>query len=166
MRDKYQECREIRELTRKYGAVFIVNDHVDLALAVGADGVHIGQEDLPIEIVSHLAGDEMLIGVSTHSAEEAEDAVRRGADYIGAGPIFPTETKENAGEPAGLGYLEYLARNIDIPFVAIGGITEENIIDVYRAGARCISLVSEIVGAEDIGVKVASLRRKLGIDAE
>ena len=117
-------------------------------------------------MVRSLAGDELLIGVSTHSPEEAEDAVRRGADYIAIGPIFRTTTKENAGEPVGLEYLEYVAKNVDIPLVAIGGITEENILDVYRAGARCISLVSEIVGAEDIGAKIASLRRKLGMAAE
>ncbi|MDI9479153.1 MAG: thiamine phosphate synthase [Halanaerobiales bacterium] len=166
MMARYQECEEIRKLTREYGATFIINDHVDLALAVEADGVHIGQEDLPIEVVRSLAGDELLIGVSTHSPEEAEDAVRRGADYIAIGPIFRTTTKENAGEPVGLEYLEYVAKNVDIPLVAIGGITEENILDVYRAGARCISLVSEIVGAEDIGAKIASLRRKLGMATE
>ena len=166
MMARYQECEEIRKLTREYGATFIINDHVDLALAVDADGVHIGQEDLPIEVVRSLAGDELLIGVSTHSPEEAEDAVRRGADYIAIGPIFRTTTKENAGEPVGLEYLEYVAKNVDIPLVAIGGITEENILDVYRAGARCISLVSEIVGAEDIGAKIASLRRKLGMATE
>lgn len=166
MMARYQECEEIRKLTREYGAAFIINDHVDLALAVEADGVHIGQEDLPIEVVRSLAGDELLIGVSTHSPEEAEDAVRRGADYIAIGPIFRTTTKENAGEPVGLEYLEYVAKNVDIPLVAIGGITEENILDVYRAGARCISLVSEIVGAEDIGAKIASLRRKLGMATE
>lgn len=166
MMARYQECEEIRKLTREYGATFIINDHVDLALAVEADGVHIGQEDLPIEVVRSLAGDELLIGVSTHSPEEAEDAVRRGADYIAIGPIFRTTTKENAGEPVGLEYLEYVAKNVDITLVAIGGITEENILDVYRAGARCISLVSEIVGAEDIGAKIASLRRKLGMATE
>jgi thiamine-phosphate pyrophosphorylase len=148
--DKYQACREIRRLTREAGATFIVNDHPDLALMVEADGVHLGQEDYPIEAVRQLVGEEMIIGLSTHSPSQAEDAVRRGADYIGVGPLFRTATKKNVCEPVGLAYLDYAVSRVSIPFVAIGGIKIHNISEVRRRGARCIALVTEIVEAADI----------------
>jgi thiamine-phosphate pyrophosphorylase len=148
--DKYRECQEIRRLTREAGATFIVNDHPDLALMVEADGVHLGQEDYPIEAVRQLVGKEMIIGVSTHSPLQAEDAIRRGADYIGVGPLFRTATKKNVCEPVGLDYLDYAVSRVSIPFVAIGGIKVHNVSEVRRRGARCIALVTEIVGASDI----------------
>ncbi|MFW6022606.1 MAG: thiamine phosphate synthase [Halanaerobiaceae bacterium] len=158
MFEKYQECKVIRQLTRDNGVVFIVNDHIDLALAVEADGVHIGQNDLPIEVVRQLVDDDMVIGLSTHSPEQAHDAVQRGADYIGVGPIFNTNTKENVCASVGIDYLKYVAENIDIPFVAIGGIKEHNVLDVKKNGAYCVCLVTEIVGAEDIQAKIRSIR--------
>ncbi len=161
MLDKYQECQQIRELTSNYGATFIVNDHLDLALAVKADGIHIGQEDLPIEIVRDLIGEDMIIGLSTHSPDQADDAIDKGADYIGVGPIFPTNTKKNVSSPVGLEYLKYVVDNIDIPFVAIGGIKEDNIGSVREVGANCICLITEIVGVEDIGKKIANIRQQL-----
>ena len=148
--DKYRECQEIRRLTREAGATFIVNDHPDLALMTEADGVHLGQEDYPIEAVRQLVGEEMIIGMSTHSPLQAEDAIRRGADYIGVGPLFCTATKKNVCEPVGLEYLDYVVSRVSIPFVAIGGIKIHNVSEVRRRGARCIALVTEIVGASDI----------------
>lgn len=162
MKGKYEECRKIRELTAERGVTFIVNDHIDLALAVEADGVHIGQDDLPIEVVRRLIGDKMIIGLSTHSPEEIEKGVRAGADYLGVGPVFSTSTKEDALPPLGLDYLRDVADKIKIPFVVIGGITEANIGSVRESGAECICLISEIVGAEDIGEKIRSLRKCLG----
>lgn len=160
-RQKYRECLKIREMTRQAGATFIVNDHVDLALLVGADGVHIGQDDLPPEEVRKMVGEEMIIGLSTHSPAQAEAAVNSGVDYIGVGPIFATRTKKDVCLPVGLEYLEYVAKNVRLPFVAIGGIKEHNIAGVCRRGARCIALVTEIVGSEDIGAKVRALRAVL-----
>lgn len=155
---KYEECLAIRRMTREAGAAFIVNDDIDLAMMVGADGVHIGQEDYPLEAVRRLVGEKMAIGLSTHAPEEAEDALRRGADYIGVGPIFPTCTKEDVCDPVGFEYLDYVVANVDIPFVAIGGIKEHNVADVVRRGASCVALVTEIVGAEDIGATITALR--------
>lgn len=157
----YEECLEIRRMTRDAGAAFIVNDHIDLALMVGADGVHIGQEDFPVEAVRRLVGEKMAIGLSTHAPEEALAAVKSGADYIGVGPIFRTFTKEDVVDPVGFEYLEYVAGNLDIPFVAIGGIKEHNVAEVVRRGARCVALVTEIVEAEDIGAKITALRGKM-----
>ncbi len=158
LREKYNECLQIRDITREAGVTFIVNDHIDLALLVGADGVHLGQDDLPPEKVRHLLGDEMIIGMSTHSPAQARAAVNSGVDYIGVGPIFATKTKQDVCAPVGLDYLEYAVNNVNIPFVTIGGIKEHNINEVSRRGARCIALVTEIVGAVDIAAKVRALR--------
>lgn len=160
-RQKYQECLKIREMTRQAGVTFIVNDHPDLALLVGADGVHLGQDDLPPEKVRELVGEEMIIGLSTHSPAQAKEAVGLAVDYIGVGPIFATRTKKDVCDPVGLEYLEYVVKNISLPFVAIGGIKEHNIAEVSRRGARCIALVTEIVRSEDIGAKVSALRAVL-----
>lgn len=158
---KYEECLRLRAMTRKCGAAFIVNDDIDLALLVDADGVHVGQEDLPVAAVRTLVGPDRAIGLSTHSPEQARAAVAAGADYIGVGPIYATQTKEDVCAPVGLTYLDFVAGGIDLPFVAIGGIKEHNLAEVAVRGARCAALVTEIVGAEDIGGKVRSLNRLL-----
>ena len=162
---KLEECKLIRQMTREAGAAFIVNDDIDIAILVEADGVHVGQEDLPIESVRALVGDKMAIGLSTHSPEEAQDALKRGADYIGVGPIFKTFTKEDVVDPVGFEYLEYVAANIDLPYVAIGGIKEHNIDEVVKRGASCVALVTEIVGEQDIKGKIAALREKMRASA-
>jgi len=161
---KYAECQILRQMTRKYGAAFIVNDDIGLAILVEADGVHIGQEDLPVAAVRRLVGPDVAIGLSTHSPEQARAAVAVGADYIGVGPIFATQTKDDVCAPVGLSYLDFVVREIALPFVAIGGIKEHNIAEVARHGAKCIALVTEIVGAEDIGSMVAELQRKIQIE--
>lgn len=155
---KYEECLEIRRMTLDAGAAFIINDDIDLAMMVGADGIHIGQEDFPVEAVRKLVGDKMAIGLSTHSPEQAQDAVKSGVDYIGVGPIFRTFTKDDVCDPVGFDYLDYVVKNIDLPFVAIGGIKEHNISDVTVRGAKCVALVTEIVGAENIGATISDIR--------
>ena len=148
-------------MTRERGAAFIVNDDIDLAMLVGADGVHVGQEDLPVQAVRTLVGEGMAIGLSTHAPHEARAAMAAGADYIGVGPIFATRTKEDVCAPVGLEYLEFVVREIDLPFVAIGGIKESNLAEVARRGARCTALVTEITQAPDIGARIDALRRVL-----
>ena len=153
-----KECLEIRELTRKAGCCFIVNDHVDIALLCEADGVHVGQEDLPLSAVRRLLGKERVIGVSTHRRAEADAAIAGGADYIGVGPIFATATKTTT-PPVGFGYLEEIvAAACPIPFVTIGGINSRTLPDVLGRGARCCAIVSDITLAEDIPAKTAQLR--------
>ena len=156
-----EECRLLRRLTKEAGACFIVNDHVDIAMLVQADGVHVGQEDLPVPDVRSLVGPEMIIGLSTHLPEQALEARSLGADYIGVGPIFATNTKEDVVDPVGYEYLDWVARNGDLPFVAIGGIKRHNIAEVARHGARCCSLVSELVGAADIRTRVEDVRKAM-----
>ena len=153
-----EECMIIRRLTKEYGATFIVNDHVDIALLVDADGMHVGQDDLPVREVRGLLGPDKIIGLSTHSPEQARAAVGAGADYIGVGPLYATKTKKDVCEPVGLEYLKYVVENLDIPFVAIGGIKASNIHEVVRAGARCCVVVSAFVGAQDIRAAVREMR--------
>lgn len=160
MGKKLEEARAIREICRKNNVVFIVNDNIDLALLIDADGVHVGQDDLPPSEVRKLIGDNKIIGLSTHSPEQGKKAFENpDVDYIGVGPIFPTTTKDTA--PVGLEYLDYVVENLNIPFVAIGGIKEHNIDRIIERGAKRICLVSDIVGAPNIEEKVKFLRSKL-----
>ncbi len=160
-RQMFEECRQIRELTREAGVLFIVNDHPDIALLVGADGVHVGQDDLPVPAVRQLVGPNMLIGQSTHSPDQARQAQTEGADYIGVGPIFTTQTKEDVCDPVGCDYLEWAVANMPLPFVAIGGIKKHNMSQVVSRGARTVCLVTEIVGAQDIEACIKNLRKML-----
>ena len=158
-REKVKEAREIRELCRKNGVIFIVNDNVDIALLVDADGVHIGQEDMHPDDVRKLIGDNKIIGLSTHSEKQGMEAYKNpNVDYIGVGPIFPTTTKDTT--PVGLGYLEYAVKNLDLPFVAIGGIKAHNIDAIIAKGAQRVCLVSEIVGADSISDMARNLQER------
>lgn len=158
-REKVKEAREIRELCRKNGVIFIVNDNVDIALLVDADGVHIGQEDMHPDDVRKLIGDNKIIGLSTHSEKQGMEAYKNpNVDYIGVGPIFPTTTKDTT--PVGLGYLEYAVKNLNLPFVAIGGIKAHNIDAIIAKGVQRVCLVSEIVGADSISEMARNLQKK------
>lgn len=143
-----QEAKELRELTRKYNVPFIVNDYPDIALEVDADGVHLGQEDGAIQEARAMLGSDKIIGVSTHHLEQALAAEQGGADYIGVGPVYPTDTKPGRAAVT-TSYVAEAARRIRIPFVAIGGITLDNVGEVLEAGARKICAVSAITGSND-----------------
>lgn len=155
-----EECRAIRRLTRDAGVLFIVNDYVELAALADADGIHVGQDDLPVADVRQRA-DNRLIGLSTHGPDQARAAVAAGVDYIGAGPVFVTQTKEDVCDPVGLDYLDFVMANIQLPAVAIGGIKEGSIDQVIARGAKTIALVTEIVGADDIAAMVRRLNERL-----
>ena len=158
IKEKVKEAREIRELCKRNGVIFIVNDHVDIAILVDADGVHIGQDDMDPSDVRKLIGDNKIIGLSTHSEEQGMKAyLNPDVDYIGVGPIFPTTTKDTA--PVGLGYLEYAVKNLHLPFTAIGGIKEHNLHEIILRGAKNVCLVSDIVGADNITEKVKELQK-------
>lgn len=157
--EKFKECEDIKKVTDEYGITFIINDDLDIALSIEADGIHLGQDDLPVEKARAIVGNDMIIGLSTHSPEQAFKAVEICTDYIGIGPIYKTFTKKNVCDPVGLAYLDFAVKNINIPFVAIGGIKENNLTEVVKTGARCISLVTEITGAENITEKIKYLRK-------
>ena len=141
--------RAIRDLTRKKKIPFIINDRVDIAVAVGADGVHLGQDDLPIEAARSMMGSGKLIGLSTHSLPQALEAEKKGADYIGVGPIFSTPTKPDY-RAVGIDLIREVRDKIKIPFVVIGGIDESNIDEVIAAGARRVAVVRAVCGAKDV----------------
>ncbi|MDQ0340343.1 thiamine-phosphate pyrophosphorylase [Caldalkalibacillus uzonensis] len=149
-RELLDMAKHLKDLCVRYDVPFIVNDHVDIALAVDADGVHLGQDDLPLEEARKILGPDKIIGISTHKLEEAKRAEEGGADYIGVGPVFPTITKEDVVDPVGLEYVREVVAHIRIPFVAIGGIKLHNVDQVLEAGAERICIVSAIVGAEDV----------------
>ncbi len=143
------------------GALFIVNDHADIARAVDAHGVHLGQDDLPIGIAQKVLGPEGIIGISTHSVGQAREAVAGGADYIGFGPVFPTATKD-AGPVQGLEMLRRVRSEVSIPIIAIGGITLENAGDVIAAGADGLAVISAVLGAADIETAAKGLVERVG----
>ncbi|HZS91350.1 MAG TPA: thiamine phosphate synthase [Chloroflexota bacterium] len=153
--------RQLRDLTRVHGGLLIVNDRVDVALAVDADGAHVGQDDLLARDARRLLGSDRLLGVSARSVEEAVRAQRDGADYIGFGPVFSTTTKEDAGAPSGLDELRRASRAVAIPVVAIGGITPHNAGLVRAAGAAGVAVISAVVGAPDIAEATRTLRRAI-----
>ena len=137
-----------------------MNDHIDIAILVDADGVHVGQDDLAPKHVRQLIGDDKIIGLSTHSPEQGMKANSNPyIDYIGVGPIYPTTTKDTA--PVGLEYLDFVVKNLDIPFTAIGGIKSKNLKTITEHGAKRVCLVSEIVGANNISNKIKELYKKL-----
>lgn len=160
-KEKFKECLTLRALTRRIGALFIVNDDAALAQMADADGVHLGQDDLPVPQVRALLGPEKIIGLSTHSPEQFQAGLVSGADYLGVGPLYATQTKTDLCPPVGLSYLDYARAHATLPFVAIGGIKAHNLAEVRQHGAACVALVTEIVGAPDIPGKIAELRRIL-----
>lgn len=160
-KEKYNECIAIKKLIKKNNAIFIINDHPDLCLMVGADGVHLGQDDYHVKAVRKLIGDEYIIGISTHSPEQYKIAVNDGADYAGVGPLFETHTKDDIMPPVGLEYLRWVVKHERIPFVAIGGIKEYNVDKVINAGAKCICLVTEIISAKNIKQKIKGIYKKI-----
>jgi len=159
-KDLYHLALKFREMTAKDGVLLIINDHVDIALAVGADGVHLGQEDLPVQVATKLAP-ELLIGASTHSLEQALQAEKDGADYINIGPIFITKTKEGVESSLGPEAIARISPQIKAPFTVMGGINEANIDQVLAQGARRVAMVTAITRATDIAAKVRSLKEKI-----
>lgn len=152
--------RSIRALTRKAKVLFIINDRPDIAKAVDADGVHLGQDDLPIEVARSILGRGKIIGLSTHSLLQAKAAQKKEADYIGVGPIFATPTKPEY-KAVGVDLIKKVRGEIEIPFVAIGGIDESNIDEILAAGASRVAVVRAVCGAKDIRGAARYLKERL-----
>ena len=148
-------AKRARAETRAHGCQLIINDRVDVALACDADGVHLGQDDLPLSVGRKLMGDK-IVGISTHDLTQAQEAQRNGADYIGFGPMFGTNTKNTGLSARGIDRLRQIRATVKIPIVGIGGITEGNVKQVWQAGADSAAIISDILHAEDI---VAKTRR-------
>jgi thiamine-phosphate diphosphorylase len=158
----YEIALALRNVTREANVPFIVNDRLDIALAVGADGVHVGRDDLPASVVRRLLGPGRILGVSAETAEEAVAAEADGADYVGVGPIFEARgTKEDAGEPVGLSRIAQVRSRCRLPIVAIGGITAENARRVREAGADAAAVISAVAAADDIARAARELKLRL-----
>ena len=148
--------QHVRQATNAHHCRLIVNDRVDIALACNADGVHLGQDDLPLHVGRKLLGSK-IIGISTHDIEQAQRAESGGADYIGFGPMFGTTTKDTGFTARGIGMLQQIRAAVNIPIVAIGGINEQNVAEVWQAGADSAAIISDILGAADVGAKVTRI---------
>ena len=143
------EAKRLKKITQAANVPLLINDRVDVALAVDADGVHVGQDDMSIRRVRTLLGAKKIIGVSVKTIEQARRAEKEGADYLGVGSVFATKTKKDAGEPIGLLMLKQIANSVTIPVIGIGGITKENATDVIAAGAKGVAVISAIMGKQD-----------------
>ena len=152
---------EARKLASKYNAIFIMNDHLDVALAVKADGVHLGQDDIPLDAARCLPGKDFIIGVSTHNREEIEEAQKLKPSYINIGPVFATQTKQHL-QHVGLDDLEELVGYATVPFTFMGGIKEHNVANLKRFNPAAVAMVTEITRAHNIGEKVQKLFGLIG----
>lgn len=159
-RQLLEEALILKDITRENNIPLIINDRVDVAWVADADGVHLGQDDLPIAWARKLLGKNKIIGISTYNVEQSIQAEKAGADYLGVGAVFPTATKPDAHVMSGLEILTEIKKNVNIPVVAIGGINAENAEQVRAAGADCIAIISAIVAATNIKEAARDLREK------
>lgn len=160
-RQMIKEAKELRRVCRR--VLFLVNDRVDVCLAVGADGVHLGQDDMDPAMARKILGDGMVIGVTAHNVEEALRAQHSGALYLGVSPIFPTRTKRDAGRAAGIGLIREIKKHTHLPVVAVGGIKFSNAPSVIEAGADCLCAISAVVTAEDVKAEIGKFQALYGI---
>jgi len=161
-RKLFQTALELRRLTREAGVTFIVNDRLDITLAVDADGLHIGRDDLPLAVARRWIKRDKILGVSAATVDEALEAEAHGADYLGVGPIYEARgTKFDAGKPIGLNLLQNIRHRCNTPVIAIGGIQSKNVEDVINAGATGIAVISAVVSAPDITAAVRDLKEQI-----
>lgn len=157
VREVYEIAKKMALLCRRHNAIFIVNDYIEIALATNADGVHLGQDDLPIEVAKRLSNNSLIIGASTHSLRQAIDAEKKGADYVAFGSIYHTSSKEKPTAPQGLKKLKKVVDVLSTPVVAIGGITAEKIPQIKETNVSAVAMISEIVCAPSITRKAKEL---------
>jgi thiamine-phosphate pyrophosphorylase len=162
MRELLALAQELRKITKESSARLFINDRVDVAVAVDADGVHLGGQSIPLAEVRRIVGRNMLIGASTHSIEEAREAEKAGADFITFGPIFSTPSKKKFGAPVGMEALRTVKKNGRIPVFGLGGIKSENIAQVMRAGADGVAMISAILAGDDIQTAAELMNRRIG----
>jgi thiamine-phosphate pyrophosphorylase len=157
----YDLAAQLCAVVQAGGGTFIVNDRVDVAQVVGAEGVHLGQEDLPLADARAILGPDKLLGISTHTMNQALEAEAGGADYIGFGPIFPTSTKEHPDPVVGIAGLREVRAKVRLPIVAIGGITAKNAREVVAAGADCVAVISAVLAAPDPPAAIKELMKAI-----
>lgn len=153
-------AKRLREVTNKAGVIFIVNDDPALSLAVDADGVHLGQEDIPVEVARKILGKDKVIGISTHNHQEVLEANSLGVDYIGFGPIFRSNTRM-VTFPHGIDEIKRMKGSISVPIIAIGGINQDNVSDVIMAGADGVAVISAIISAPDVKKVISEFKERI-----
>lgn len=159
-KDAITMAGRLRELTYKAGVTFIINDDPSIALAVDADGVHLGQDDIPPYIARKILGNNKIIGISTHSMEEVSNAANEDVDYIAFGPVFYSDTKM-VTSPNGIGGIKGIRASVKVPLIAIGGINQDNVSDVIKAGADGVAVISAVLAAVDVKKAVRELKKKI-----
>ncbi|MDD5259448.1 MAG: thiamine phosphate synthase [bacterium] len=153
----YNEAAALRGLCKR--THLLINDRIDIALAVGADGIHLGQEDMPVREARRLIGPKKIIGLTVHSLQEAKEAQKQGVDYIGVSPIFATATKLDAGEPAGVLLIKKIKKEVTLPLVVIGGITLKNAPQVIAAGADAVCAISAVITKKDVQSEILKFQK-------
>ena len=156
--DLFRECRRLVALARPLGLKVVVNDRADLALVSGADGVHLGQEDLPAAEARRILGEQAIIGLSTHGLDQARQAQECPVDYVAVGPVFPTRTKENPDPVVDRQELRAIREQVDKPLVAIGGITLENVRPLFESGVDSVAVIRDLLLADDVRERAAGYR--------
>ncbi|ADN35050.1 thiamine-phosphate pyrophosphorylase [Methanolacinia petrolearia DSM 11571] len=164
IREFIETAKEIRDITSASGAMFIVNDRIDAALAVGADGVHLGQNDMTADWARRISPPGFIIGISVGNVAEAIEAESAGADYVALSPVFSTVSKDDAGPGHGLEMLSRIRSNVDIPVIGIGGIGLHNVKDVLSAGADGIAVISAVAGADDIRSAAEEMKKIIAVE--
>jgi len=159
----FREAALLKRICAGTGTRLVINDRVDIALAMAADGVHLGQDDLPYGEARRLLGSDKIIGLTVHSLQEALQAERAGADYLGVSPIFPTGTKSDAGSPCGLETLRAIREACRVPLVAIGGIDLSRVQGVIQAGADMVCAISAVVAGPDVTAEIKKLQKEFGL---
>ncbi|AGK95282.1 thiamine phosphate synthase [Clostridium pasteurianum] len=149
-REFYKVALEVKKITDKYNVPLIINDRIDIAQAIDADGVHLGQDDMPLRLARKILGKDKIIGISVGNVDEAKEAERDGADYVGIGAIFFTGSKKDIDIPIGISGLKEIVESINIPSVAIGGVNKENLSEVIKTGTHGAAVISAILGKENI----------------
>ncbi len=158
-RDFIEQALTVKKFLKARGVPLLINDRVDVAQAIAADGVHLGQTDMPLEIAKKILGDSMIIGISAESLEDAIEAERGGADYLGISPIYATPTKTDTASPLGLKGLREIRNAVKLPLVGIGGLNKDNAAEVIRHGADGVAVVSAIVAADDPAAAAKELKQ-------
>jgi thiamine-phosphate pyrophosphorylase len=164
-REFYRIALEVQEITKRYRIPLVINDRLDIALAIKAEGLHLGQEDMPVKVARQLVGGRLFIGVSARTVELARAAEEDGADYLGVGPVYPTKTKQNLPDGIGLERIQAICRAVHIPVVGIGGINGTNAGAVMQTGAAGVAVVSGILSAPDIREAARTIRAIQSIQA-
>lgn len=160
-KEMLEQALKIRAIADDYAGIFIVNDRVDIAHLSDADGVHLGQSDIPVKYARKVLGDDKIIGASAHNVQEAIEAENKGANYVGVGSIYTTSTKLDAQQGVGIGVISEVRQAVDIPVIAIGGINRGNIQEVIIAGANGVAVVSAVVSQKDITAATQELREMI-----